>query len=155
MATLNGIVGILGGVVNVEINKTFQLYPMLVVDYVLDQSKQPSSFGYESSDETIATVGANTGVITGIALGGAQITILYTEPSTGEVYKDIIDVFVRPEGWDPTPTPPPVDPDLATAENILKDKIAFDEEGNQMIGTAEVYVENNTLYMPEGLVALN
>lgn len=153
MATLNGIVAILGGVVNVEVNKTFQLTPYLVVDMKLDASKQPSDFVYISSDPDTASVGTGTGLISGLVEGTTQITVIYMDED-GDTYSDLIDVFVRPEGWFP-PEPPPPDPNYATAENILKDKIAFDINGEQIVGTAAVYVDGTTLYMPDGLVTLS
>lgn len=41
----------------------------------------------------------------------------------------------------------------ASAENILKGKTAF-INGKKVTGTAEVFVENKTLIMPEGLVTI-
>lgn len=151
MSKINGIVGILGGVVNVEVNKTFQLYPYLVIDNVLISGVQPSEFSYVSTDQATATVGTNTGIITGVTVDATtQITITYTD-ANGNIYKDIIDVFVRPAGWFP-PEPTPTPTDWAQAENILKDKIAVGENGDEITGTAEVYVNGNTLYMPNGLL---
>ena len=154
MSKINGIVGILGGVVNVEVNKTFQLYPYLVIDYELISGVQPSKFAYVSSDPTVASVGANTGVISGLTVNQAtQVTITYTD-AKGNTYKDIIDVFVRPAGWFP-PEPTPEPSDWALPENILKDKHARDEDGDEMVGTAEVYVSDTTLYMPSGLIPVS
>lgn len=154
--TLNGIIGIIGGIVNVEVNKTWQLYPYLVDsnDYLIPGT-DPSAFGYESSDTDAATVGADTGLITGLTVDEqAQITITYLDEDDGITYKDIIDVYVRPEGWYP-PEPTPPETDWAQAENILKDKIAIGEDGEQLTGTAEVKVVGTTLIMPNGLISVS
>lgn len=148
---INGIIGILGGVVNVEVGKTFQLTPAIVYDYVLSFEAQPTKFVYESSDTANVTVSPNSGLVTGVIVDTtAQITITYTDEDSN-TYKDIIDVFVRPEGW--LPPDPSVVTDTATPENILKGKIAT-VNGVHIVGTADCYVDEHTLYMPEGLISV-
>lgn len=148
---INGIVGILGGVVNVEVGKTFQLAPAIIYDYVLSYEAPPSDFGYVSSETDNVTVTANGGLVTGVTVDtAAQITITYVDEE-GRSYKDIIDVFVRPEGW--LPPDPSIVTDNAAPENILKGKIAT-VNGVHIVGTAECYVDSNCLYMPAGLISV-
>lgn len=150
---INGIIGILGGVVNVEVDRTFQLAPAIVYDYVLNYETPPSAFSYESSDTSVATVGVSSAIVAAIGAVGqtCQITIDYVDDE-GTAYQDIIDVIIRPQGW--YPPGPPVDTDDAQPENILKGKKAT-VNGEQIVGTAECYVENNTLYMPDGLISVS
>ena len=149
---INGIIGILGGIVNVEVNKTFQLAPAIIYDYVLNYETPPYDFTYASSNTSNANVGASTGLISGVTVNTtAQITINYTDDD-GITYKDIIDVFVRPTGW--IPPDPSVVTDDATPANILKGKKAT-VNGIHIVGTAECYVDSNTLYIPDGLISVS
>ena len=87
---INGIIGIIGGVVNVEVGKTAQLAPAIVYDHTLNYEAPPSAFFYESSNTANVTVGAGTGVVNGVTVNTtAQITITYTD-ETGKTYMDIM-----------------------------------------------------------------
>lgn len=146
---INGIIGILGGLVNVETAKTYQLTPAIIYDYHLNYEAPPSAFTYTSADTSVVTVDADGLVLAvGAVDSTCTITVNYTDDK-GTVYKDIIDAVVRPEGW--YPPAPPVDTDNAQPENILLGKKAT-VNGVQIIGTAEVYVDSEILYMPEGLL---
>ena len=146
---INGIIGILGGLVNVETAKTYQLTPAIIYDYHLNYEAQPSAFNYVSANASVVTIDAN-GLVSAVGAvdSTCEITVTYTAPD-GTTYQDIIDAIIRPEGW--YPPPPPIDTDNALPENILLGKKAT-VNGEQIIGTAQVYFDSGVLYMPEGLL---
>ncbi len=88
---IEGIVGILGGIVNLDVDgATYQLAPAVVVNGKLTYNVAASEFSYESSDTGVATVGQNTGLISYVSNGSTQIQISYTVG--GVTYTDTIDV---------------------------------------------------------------
>ncbi len=89
---IDGILGVLGGTVNVTVGQSVQLRPALVVNNSLSYSVPAADFSYASSATGVATVGANTGVVTGVAAGSAEITVTYVVGT--ETYTDSINVEV-------------------------------------------------------------
>lgn len=148
---INGIIGILGGIVNVEVNKTFQLTPAIIYDYFLSYETPTSDFTYESASQSVATV-SGSGVVTAVGAVDAtcELVVHYTDDN-GKTYQDILDVIIRPEGW--APVDPGIVTDDAAPENILQGKIAT-VNGVHIVGTAKCYVEDYTLYMPNGLISV-
>lgn len=94
-ANIQGIVGVLGGTVELAAGDTFQLNPGVVVGNTLSFNVPASDFAYTSSATGVATVGANTGLVTAVSAGTAQITVSYSVgEEAGVVYSDTIDVTV-------------------------------------------------------------
>lgn len=91
--SIDGIIGILGGYVGVEVSDTFQLTPYVVVDGQVITNIAPASFSYVSSATGVATVGASTGVISGVSAGSAEVTVTYTVGGT--TYTDYVNVEVE------------------------------------------------------------
>lgn len=89
---VEGIIGVLGGTVNLTAGETFQLAPAIVVNGALTYGKPASDFAYVSDTTSVATVGAATGAVVGVSAGNAKVTI--TIEVGGETYSDIIDVVV-------------------------------------------------------------
>lgn len=89
---IDGIVGVLGGTVEIATGGTYQLTPGVVVNGKLSYNVAATEFAYDSSATGVATVGASTGIIAGVSAGSAQITITYTVGTTS--YSDKIDVTV-------------------------------------------------------------
>lgn len=89
---IDGILGVLGGTVTLAADETYQLNPAVIVGGKLSYSVPASDFTYASASDSVATVGANTGLVTAAGTGDTQITISYTVGSTA--YQDIIDVSV-------------------------------------------------------------
>lgn len=89
---IDGIVGILGGEINMRVGDTFQMSPMVVVDNKIGASVPASDFTYISSATSYATVGTNTGLVTAAGAGDSVITVSYTVGTT--TYKDYVDVHV-------------------------------------------------------------
>lgn len=91
-AGIDGILGILGGTVSLAADGTYQLAPAVIVNGKLSYGVPASDFAYVSASDAVATVGANTGLVTAAGEGDTQISISYTVGST--TYSDIIDVSV-------------------------------------------------------------
>ena len=91
---IEGIVGVLGGVVTIKAGETYQLEPYVVVNGKLGTGVPASDFAYTvSSGGSYISVGASTGLISGTAEGAGTITITYTVGA--DSYTDIIDVTVN------------------------------------------------------------
>ncbi len=88
---IEGIV-VLGGSVSVAVGGTVQLNPAVVVNGTLSYSVPASDFAYSSAAEATATVGGNTGLVTGVATGSTEVTITYTVGD--ETYTEAINVEV-------------------------------------------------------------
>lgn len=89
---VEGIVGVLGGTVTLAAGSTYQLTPGVVVNNRLNYGVAANAFTYSSSATGRASVGAKTGLISGVSAGTAIITIGYTV--NGETYNDYINVTV-------------------------------------------------------------
>ena len=89
---IDGIIGILGGEINITPTGTFQMSPMVVVDGKLGASVPASDFTYSSSATGVASVGTSTGLVSGVSNGNAVITVSYTVGDN--TYKDYVDVHV-------------------------------------------------------------
>ena len=77
-AGIDGILGVIGGSVTVQVDGTVALNPAVIVGNRLSFSVPASDFAYVSSATGVATVGAATGVVTGVSAGSADISITYT-----------------------------------------------------------------------------
>ena len=91
-AGIDGILGALGGAVTLAVDSTLQLNPAIIVDGKLSYSVPASDFTYNSSATGVATVGQNTGLVSGVSAGSAEITVTYTVGST--TYTDYVNVEV-------------------------------------------------------------
>lgn len=91
-AGIDGILGVLGGSVSVAASATLQLTPAIVAGGKISYGVPPTDFTYASSAEGVATVGENTGIVTGVAAGDAEITVTYTVDGT--TYTDFVNVEV-------------------------------------------------------------
>lgn len=89
---IDGVVGILGGTVALNVGDTFQLTPGVVVNNKLSYSVAPSEFTFTSASTGVASVGQHTGVLTGVSAGTSKVTISLTVGTT--TYTDYIDVTV-------------------------------------------------------------
>lgn len=94
---IEGIVGIIGGSMEVEIGRGFQLTPSVVVNGVLTSDIPPSDFSYSSSDPEYVSVSA-TGYVTALEPGISRIAVFYTVPGTGKTYVDICEVTAAISG---------------------------------------------------------
>lgn len=91
---IEGILGVLGGALSLNVGATYQLSPAVIVNGKLGYGVPASDFTYESSAASIATVGASTGLVTAVAVGDAEITVTYTDEG-GTEYTDYINVEVK------------------------------------------------------------
>lgn len=91
---IDGIVGQLGGTVNLVIGDSYQLTPSVVVNGTLTYGTPANDFTYSSGTTGVATVGTSTGVVVGVSAGTSRITIGYTLPGTTTTYNDYVDVVV-------------------------------------------------------------
>lgn len=73
---VEGILGALGGEVSVAVGSTVALDPAVIVKGSLSYGVPVSEFAYVSSATGVATV-SETGVVTGVAAGDADVTISY------------------------------------------------------------------------------
>ena len=89
---IDGILGVLGGAVSLQVDGTLQLNPAVIVNGKLSYSIPASDFTYVSSATGVATVGENTGIISGVSAGSAEITVTYVVGST--TYTDYVNVEV-------------------------------------------------------------
>lgn len=89
---IEGVLGVLGGSVTVAAGETVQLNPAVVVNGKIGYGTPATDFTYSSSATGTATVGENTGLVTGVAEGAAEITVTYTVGGTE--YKDYVNVTV-------------------------------------------------------------
>lgn len=92
LSGIQGIHGKLGGLVTVRVGETEQLKPLIIVNNKLATGTPPSDFTYVSSASGKASVGAHTGVVTGVSTGSAQITVTYAKG--GQTFTDRVDVSV-------------------------------------------------------------
>ncbi len=91
-AGIEGIVGVLGGAISVVTGASVQLNPAVVVNGRLSYALPPSDFTYSSAASGTASVGASTGLVSGVAAGSTEVTVTYTVGSTE--YKDFVNVEV-------------------------------------------------------------
>lgn len=91
-AGIDGILGALGGAVTLAADSTYQLNPAVIVDGKLGYSIPASEFTYVSSATGVATVGQNTGLVSGVSAGDAEVQISYVVGST--TYTDYVNVTV-------------------------------------------------------------
>lgn len=91
-AGIGGILGVLGGSVSLKTGATVQLTPAIVVNNTLSYGVPPTAFTYSSSKTSVATVGAATGIVTGVTAGSAEITVTYVVGST--TYTDFVNIEV-------------------------------------------------------------
>ena len=89
---IDGILGALGGSISLPEGYTFQIHPAVIVNGRLSYSVPVTDFSYISSETSVATVGAGTGIISGVSEGNAVIIVMYTVES--ETYTDYINVEI-------------------------------------------------------------
>lgn len=89
---IEGILGELGSEISVKTGGTYQLNPAVVVNGRLSYSVPATDFTYASSATGKATVGASSGIVSGVSAGTATITITYS--NNGETYTDTVTVTV-------------------------------------------------------------
>ena len=91
-AGIDGILGALGGAISVAADADYQLTPGIIAGGKISYGVPPTDFTYASSAEGVATVGENTGIVSGVAAGDAEITVTYTVGGTN--YTDFVNVEV-------------------------------------------------------------
>lgn len=91
-AGIDGILGALGGAISLAPAAEYQMTPAIVAGGRLSYGVPASDFSYTSSATAVATVGANSGLVTAIAEGDAEITVTYAVD--GKTYTDFVNVEV-------------------------------------------------------------
>lgn len=92
----DGVMGVLGGAVLLNLGESAQLHPAVIINGNLIRSYPATAFSYESENPSIASVGSQNGIVSGMGKGTTRIAIFYSEGE--DTFTDIIGATVIAEG---------------------------------------------------------